>query len=66
MSVEMNRESLDKVGVELVSQLVKVLKCKTCGYVWAPLSARDDGRFPNYWWICPNTPDHKQPNEKKK
>ena len=60
MSVEFNRESLKKVGVELVSELACVLRCQTCGEVWQPRSARDDGRLPASWWKCPNDARHTQ------
>jgi hypothetical protein len=63
MSVELDRESLRKVGVDLVNAMARVLRCRTCGYVWAPLSARDDGRLSNGWWKCPNDPRHTQEKE---
>ena len=65
MAVEMNYKSLDRVGVELVSQIAGVQRCKTCRYVWQPKSARDDGKLPAGWWKCPNDPKHtKDPDDK--
>ena len=60
MTVELNRESLNQVGVDLVNEMARVLRCQTCRYVWAPRSARDDGRLPSGWWKCPNDPRHTQ------
>ncbi len=63
MTVEMNHASLAKVGVDLVSALAGVLRCRTCRCVWIPRSARDDGQLPAGWWKCPNDPRHTQEEE---
>ena len=33
MQMEKNRELLAKVGVDLLSEIAGILKCKTCRYV---------------------------------
>jgi hypothetical protein len=58
-TVKFTKESLNKVGVELLDTDRPLLKCKTCGQVWAP-KVKAGGEFFRGWWKCPENSDHTQ------